>query len=84
MYRIIQELLLNVNKYAEAKNCSLEVSVLNKQSVIVLKDDGKGFTSTTETFGIGLKNCKERANAINALIDIQSTRNDGTIITIKY
>lgn len=83
LYRIIQELLLNVNKYAEAKNCSLEVSVLNKQLVIVLKDDGKGFTSTTETFGIGLKNCKERANAINALIDIQSTRNDGTIITIK-
>lgn len=84
LYRIIQELLLNVNKYAEAKYCSLEVSVLNKQLVIVLKDDGKGFTSTTETFGIGLKNCKERANAINALIDIQSTRNDGTIITIKY
>ena len=83
LYRIIQELLLNVNKYAEAKNCSLEVSVLNKQLVIVLKDDGKGFTSTTETFGIGLKNCKERANAINALIDIQSTRNDGTVITIK-
>jgi signal transduction histidine kinase len=83
LYRIIQELLLNVNKYAEAKNCSLEVSVLNKQLVIVLKDDGKGFTSTTETFGIGLKNCKERANAINALINIQSTRNDGTVITIK-
>ena len=83
LYRIIQELLLNVNKYADAKYCSLEVSVLNKQLVIVLKDDGKGFTSTTETFGIGLKNCKERANAINALIDIQSTRNDGTIITIK-
>ena len=83
LYRIIQELLLNVNKYAEAKNCSLEVSVLNKQSVIVLKDDGKGFTSTTETFGIGLKNCKERANAINAQIDIQSARNAGTVITIK-
>ena len=83
LYRIIQELLLNVNKYAEAKNCSLEVSVLNKQLVIVLKDDGKGFTSTTETFGIGLKNCKERANSINTQIDIQSTRNVGTVITLK-
>jgi signal transduction histidine kinase len=83
LYRIIQELLLNVNKYAEAENCSLEVSELNKQLVIVLKDDGKGFSSTTETFGIGLKNCKERANSINAQINIQSTRNAGTVITIK-
>ena len=83
LYRIIQELLLNVNKYAVAKNCSLEVSELNKQLVIVLKDDGKGFHSNTENSGIGLKNCKERANAINAQIDIQSTRNAGTVITIK-
>lgn len=83
LYRIIQELLLNVNKYAEAENCSLEVSEINKQLVIVLKDDGKGFHSNTENSGIGLKNCKERANAINAQIDIQSTRNAGTVITIK-
>jgi signal transduction histidine kinase len=84
LYRIIQELLLNVNKYAEAENCSLEVSELNKQLVIVLKDDGKGFNSDTENSGIGLKNCKERAKAINAQIDIQSNINAGTVITIKY
>lgn len=83
LYRIIQELLLNVNKYAKAENCSLEVSEINKQLVIILKDDGKGFHSDTENSGIGLKNCKERANAINAQIDIQSTRNAGTVITIK-
>jgi signal transduction histidine kinase len=84
IYRILQELLLNVNKYAEAENCSLEVSELKKQLVIVLKDDGKGFNSNTENSGIGLKNCKERAKAINAQIDIQSARNAGTVITIKY
>ncbi len=84
IYRILQELLLNVNKYAEAENCSLEISELKKQLVIVLKDDGKGFNSNTENSGIGLKNCKERAKAINAQIDIQSSRNAGTVITIKY
>lgn len=84
LYRILQELLLNVNKYAEAKNCSLEIYELNQQLVIVLKDDGKGFLVTTETSGIGLKNCKKRANAINAQIEIQSSKNSGTVITIKY
>ncbi len=83
LYRIIQELLLNVNKYAEAKNCSLEIYELNQQLVILLKDDGKGFHSSSETSGIGLKNCKKRANTINAQIDIQSTINVGTTITIK-
>lgn len=83
LYRIIQELILNVNKYAEAKNCTLEIYELNQQLVIVLKDDGKGFISTTETSGIGLKNCKKRANTINAQIDIQSNINVGTTITIK-
>ena len=83
LYRIIQELILNVNKYAEAKNCTLEIYELNQQFVIVLKDDGKGFISTTETSGIGLKNCKKRANTINAQIDIQSTIKVGTTITLK-
>lgn len=83
LYRIIQELLLNVNKYAEAKNCSLEIYELNQQLVILLKDDGKGFHFTTETSGIGLKNCIKRVNTINAQIDIQSTINVGTTITVK-
>lgn len=83
LYRIIQELLLNVNKYAEAENCRLDVSELNKQLVIFLKDDGKGFHTDTENSGIGLKNCKERAKAINAQIDIQSNINAGAVITIK-
>lgn len=83
LYRIIQELLLNVNKYAEANNCSLDIYKLSQHLLLVLKDDGKGFNPTTQTSGIGLRNCKERANTINAQIDIQSTSKLGTNITIK-
>jgi G protein-coupled receptor kinase interacting protein 2 len=44
LYRIIQELLLNVNKYAEAKNCSLEIYELNQQLVAAVKTNNYELT----------------------------------------
>ena len=83
VYRILQELFLNVNKYANAKNCTLSMNEIDNQLIVEVKDDGKGFDVNDSSFGIGLQNCLERANTINAQFEIQSEAEMGTSVCLK-
>lgn len=83
VYRILQELFLNVNKYANAKNCTLSMNEIDNQLIVEVKDDGKGFDVNDSSFGIGLQNCLERANTINAKFEIQSEVEMGTSVCLK-
>ena len=83
VYRILQELFLNVNKYANAKNCTLSMNEIDNQLIVEVKDDGKGFDVNDSSFGIGLQNCLERANTINAKFEIQSEVEKGTSVCLK-
>jgi len=83
LYRIIQELFLNVNKYAQATQCSLNINLNDKVLVTEIADNGIGFDVSKTAEGIGLSNIKSRANAINAILDITSKPNQGTKITLS-
>jgi signal transduction histidine kinase len=83
IYRILQELLQNVTKYAQAQNCHVTIAELNNYLVIEIKDDGIGFNINSFSKGIGLKNIKERAKSIDSEIEIKSNPNEGTTIKLK-
>jgi signal transduction histidine kinase len=85
IYRILQELLQNVNKYAEAKSCYIGISKINNNLIVEVKDDGKGFDVKNLSTGIGINNIKERAKTINADLIIESNNSEGSrfYITIK-
>ncbi|WP_353148766.1 ATP-binding protein [Flavobacterium sp.] len=83
IYRILQELLQNVIKYAEAKKCFVQITEFDNHLNISVKDDGIGFNPILNTEGIGLKNIKERAKSIDSDIEIISNINDGTQIKFK-
>lgn len=85
IYRILQELLQNVNKYAEAKNCFIKITKLKNNLIVEVKDDGKGFDVKNLSTGIGINNIKERAKTINADLIIESNNSEGSRfhITIK-
>lgn len=83
IYRILQELLQNVNKYADAKECLVQIYELNNELIIEVKDDGVGFDVSSLTKGIGLKNIQERAKSIDSEIEIKSIINEGTTIKLK-
>lgn len=83
LYRIIQEAIQNILKYALAKNVKL-IFRLDKNSLIMeISDDGIGFDIKKNTKGIGLKNIKSRAKKINSEFIIVSKHNVGTQLTIK-
>ena len=83
VYRCIQEILNNAVKHSGAN----EIKIIFWQSACIFKvmisDNGKGFEpSNSPKNGMGLINISERISIINASIDIQSTLNKGTQITL--
>ena len=83
IYRILQELLQNVSKYAQAQNCYVTIFEHEKHLIVEVKDNGIGFNVNLASKGIGLKNIIERAKSIDSEIDIMSNKNEGSVIKLK-
>ncbi len=83
VYRILQELFLNVNKYANAKNCALKMKVQDSVLYVSVSDDGVGFSVSKTSDGIGLKNIKERIEILNGSVTILSDINQGAQFNIS-
>jgi signal transduction histidine kinase len=86
IYRIIQEAVFNVNKYAEAEGCTILLTQNSDSRIqLVIEDNGKGFdTASNVHAGIGLKNIKERAALVKALLVIDSELGRGTMIQVVF
>lgn len=85
LYRIIQESILNVNKYAKAENCEIIIQCADKNSLrMLIIDDGEGFDTKSKKDGIGLNNMRERAISLNGFINIESKIGEGTTIEVIF
>ncbi len=85
VYRIIQEALSNVIKYANAMAAKITISENNNTLNIEIKDNGKGF-NVNETLNsskaFGLHNIIERSRAVGGEAKIISNKN-GTTVAIE-
>jgi len=83
IYRIIQELLNNAAKYAEAQH--LQISMTQKAGFIVITvtDDGKGFNTKLQRKGIGISNMIYRVECFHGKISIKSSAGKGCKTSIK-
>jgi len=83
LYRILQEALQNIIKYADASYVEIKISLINNNSIeLLVKDDGKGFNVKDKRKGIGLKNMESRAEKIDGILKINSLKNKGTTIFV--
>jgi signal transduction histidine kinase len=82
MYRILQEGLQNINKYANAKNITVEVKGDKENVYLKIQDDGVGFDVNRKSKGIGMQNMISRTNDCQGIIDINSKKDHGTKIVI--
>lgn len=82
LYRIFQESLQNIHKYAKAKNVRATITKLEHQIHIEIADDGVGFDTKKMKEGIGLKNMQSRIKMIEGTIEIKSQKGKGTQIDI--
>ncbi|MEP5255063.1 MAG: tetratricopeptide repeat protein [Winogradskyella arenosi] len=81
-YRIVQELINNTLKHAEASHVDVQLTRHKDHLNIVINDDGKGFQNHKKNQGIGLRNIKERLQKVKGTLDIDSRPGHGTSITI--
>jgi two-component system NarL family sensor kinase len=86
LYRIIQELLYNCIKHAQAKEILIQIIRDDEDIEITVEDDGKGFDPGTARKGMGTENVRARVNFLKGEISIHSEIGVGTttLITIPY
>jgi len=82
LYRIFQESLQNIHKYAKAQNVWAKITQNENDIHVEIKDDGVGFNVQKTKEGIGLKNMQSRIKMINGEINISSSKGKGTKINL--
>lgn len=82
LYRIVQESLQNINKYAKAKNVSVNLLKDADHLHVTILDDGIGFDVSKKSKGIGLQNISSRVETCKGTFEIKSKPGKGTTITI--
>ena len=85
LYRIVQELLNNSMKHAQAHSAIVQVTNSNGLLSVTVEDDGKGFdTSILKTNkGIGWTNIQNRVDFLKGKLDIRSKEGEGTSVQIE-
>lgn len=85
LYRICQELINNIIKHSGAKAVSIQLIKTTSHLVLVVEDNGKGFTfgGKESQNGIGLMNIQSRAKAMHGEVNYQPSPEQGTVATIR-
>ena len=82
IFRVLQELVNNVIKHAEANLVNLSLKNQNNSIQIQLRDNGKGFV-TNVSEGIGLKNLKRQIKEMKGQFLLETFANQGTEVSIN-
>jgi PAS domain S-box-containing protein len=88
LFRIAQEALSNVAKYAGASRATVHVDATSDAIRLIIQDDGCGFDhefarEPSRESGWGLMIMKERASAVGANLHIESAPDRGTRIVVN-
>ena len=82
LYRIVQELVNNTIKHAQAKNIRLNININPESLALEYTDDGNGFNvqEKIDSKSIGLKSIQSRVSFLNGKMNISSKPGEG----VKY
>ncbi len=83
IYRITQELINNIIKHSKATEVSVQVFNTNNTVILIVEDNGVGFSSKKAKNGIGLLNISNRLDLVNGNVNFEPSPKSGTLVTIK-
>ncbi|EDM34219.1 putative transmembrane protein [Pedobacter sp. BAL39] len=86
VYRIVQELVNNAVKHADATQIMVQLSEYNNRILITVEDDGKGFDPRLADGrkSAGIHNVQSRLEFLNGNMQIDSRPGTGTTIEIEF
>ncbi|NOY98513.1 MAG: HAMP domain-containing protein [Chloroflexi bacterium] len=85
-FRIVQEALSNVRKYAQAKRVELTAFVRDGRLRIQVRDGGQGFDLEhleKKRPSVGLASMRERAELVGGRCEIHSAPGEGTLVSLE-
>lgn len=84
MYRVIQEILNNAIRYANATDIDIKLEQLADGYLFCIKDNGKGFDPKVleQSKGIGWRNIRSRVDLLHGNIDLKTAPGKGTVLNI--
>ena len=82
IYRIIQEALTNIRKYAEVTTADVTIREMDDLVRVMVEDKGKGFDLEKQTLGVGLFSMDERARSVGGELSIYATPGKGTKVIL--
>ncbi|RSL29947.1 histidine kinase [Salibacterium salarium] len=84
LFRLVQEAVQNAYKHADPSEVQVKIEMKRSHVSIVIKDDGKGFdTTNTSEDSFGLMGMRERINALEGDLTIDSAPRKGTVVMIQ-
>ncbi len=84
LYRIVQEVLSNVVKHAQARHVSILLTRKNARVAVVIEDDGLGFDPEQQhAGGSGIEGMRERVRLLDGAFRIESRHGSGTTLVVE-
>ena len=85
LYRLVQELLNNTIKYAQATQIQITVQKQENQLTLLYIDNGRGFDfdEAYRKKSLGLKNIETRARMFDGTLQFITQPNQGTKVTVN-
>lgn len=84
VYRIVQELLNNVVKHAQASKALIQLNCHEDLLSITIEDNGIGFDKGSKEMGGGLLTLQTRVEALHGTMDFDSKEGEGVSIYLEF
>src|SRR5579864_900695 len=78
LVQLTREALSNVSRHAQATRATVRLTRRGAKAVLTVEDNGVGFDMGNDSHGHGLRNMRERADAMGATLEITSRPGKGT------
>jgi two-component system sensor histidine kinase UhpB len=82
LYMVFKEAVNNAAKYSDCKNIIINLEANKNHILLIISDDGKGFSRSRIGSGNGLRNMEQRTAAISGNIEIASAPGKGTKVRL--
>ena len=90
LFRVVRELLLNVQKHAQATTATVSLRQIGQQALILVEDDGVGFAverraeeGSVMAPGFGLDSLIVQIESIGGALTLDSSPGEGTRVSVR-
>jgi two-component system sensor histidine kinase UhpB len=83
LYRVVQEQINNIRKYASAGKAVISLKQEGNSLVLTVRDDGAGFDPAKKAKGIGLRNIRSRVEYYSGEMKIISSPGKGCTLQVS-